>query len=102
MRISKTHDNLILSQCCYIEKILDKFDKNENSIVKTSVDVNLYLSKNISDAISQEEYSWIIKSLMFLINCTRPNIIYTINKLSRYTSNTGNKSRYVISEEEFS
>jgi hypothetical protein len=27
---------------------------------------------------------------MFLINCTRPDITYTVNKLSRYTSNTGN------------
>jgi len=39
---------------------------------------------------------------MFLINYTRPDITYTINKLSRYTSNTGNESRYAISQEEYS
>jgi hypothetical protein len=66
MRIFKTHDILILSQCCYIEKILDKFDKNENNIVKTSVYVNLHLSKNISDAISQKEIHESLEVLCFL------------------------------------
>lgn len=52
MKIFKAHDDLILFQCHYIEKILDKFDKNKNNIAKTLIDVNLYLSKNISDVIS--------------------------------------------------
>jgi hypothetical protein len=56
MKISKTYDGLILYQCHYNDKILDKFDKNENNIAKTLIDVNLHLSKNIGDAISQVEY----------------------------------------------
>ena len=33
------------------------------------------------------EYSQIIGSLMYLMNCTRPDIAYTTSKLNRYTSN---------------
>ena len=36
---------------------------------------------------SQVEYSKVIESLMYLMSCTRPNIAYTVSKLSRYTSN---------------
>lgn len=43
LRIYKIHDGLILSQFYCIEKILDKFDKNENNITKTLIYVNLCL-----------------------------------------------------------
>ena len=33
------------------------------------------------------EYSQIIRSLMYLMNCTRPDIAYITSKLNRYTSN---------------
>ncbi|KAL8089189.1 hypothetical protein AgCh_038826 [Apium graveolens] len=39
--------------------------------------------------ISQLEYSRIIGSLMYLMSCTRPDIAYSISKLSRFTSNPG-------------
>ena len=32
-------------------------------------------------------FSQIIESLMYLVNCTRPDIAYAISKLSKYTSN---------------
>ncbi|XP_074289349.1 secreted RxLR effector protein 161-like [Silene latifolia] len=37
--------------------------------------------------VSQEEYAKIIGSVMFLINCARPDIAYAISRLSRYTHN---------------
>ena len=89
IKISRTSDGLILSQSHYIEKLLDKFNKDESNIARTPVDINLHLSKNIGQSISQLEYSRIIGSLMYVMNCTRPDIAYSVSKLSRYTSNLG-------------
>jgi hypothetical protein len=55
--------------------------------VKTPVDVNLHLTKNKGNGISQLEYSQIIGSFMYIMNCTRPDIAYSVRKLSKYTSN---------------
>jgi hypothetical protein len=42
--------------------------------------------KNKGKEINQLEYSWIISSIIYVINCTRSNIAYSITKLSRFTS----------------
>ena len=44
-------------------------------------------AKKQSESISQVKYSRVIRSLMYLMSCTRPDITYTVSKLSRYTSN---------------
>ena len=36
--------------------------------------------------MSQVEYPRVIGSLMYLMSCTRPDITYAVNRLSRYTS----------------
>ena len=57
--------------------------------MRTPVDVNLHLTKNKGQGISQLEYLRIIGNLMYIMNCTRPDIAYFVSKLSRYTSNPG-------------
>jgi len=39
-------NGLVLSQSYYIEKILDKFFNGENNIIKTPIDISVYLFKN--------------------------------------------------------
>ena len=89
MKISRKFDGLVLFQSHYIKKVLEKFKKYDDSLVRTRVDVNLHLTKNNGQGISQLEYSRIIGSLMYIMNCTRPDIAYAVSKLSRYTSNPG-------------
>ena len=89
IKITKTSDGYALSQTHYVEKILKKFSKIDNDLARTLIDENLHLYKNNGEIISQLEYSQIIDSLMYLMNYTPPNIAYTINRLSRYTSNLG-------------
>ncbi|WZZ70228.1 hypothetical protein YC2023_081598 [Brassica napus] len=49
----------------------------------------MHLTKNSSETVSQNEYARVIRSLMYLTNCTKPDLAHVINVLSRYTSNPG-------------
>ena len=89
MKISRKRDGFVLSQSHYIKKDLEKFKKYNDSPVRTLVDVNLHLTKNKGQGTSQLEYLRIIGRLVYIMNCTRSNIAYSISKLSRYTSNPG-------------
>ena len=87
VKILRTSDGLVLSQSHYVDKIINKFSKDDSGMEKTPLDVNLHMSKNKGESVSQLEYSRVIRSLMYLMSCTRPDIAYTFSKLSRYTSN---------------
>ena len=89
IKIKRTSDGLVLSQSHYVDNILGKFDKDNSGIARTPVDVTLYFSKNKGESVAQVEYSRGIGSLMYLMSCTRPDIAYAVNKLSRYMSNPG-------------
>lgn len=47
----------------------------DDSIVKTLIYLNLHLTKNIGELISQLEYSCIKDSLMYVMNYTHLDII---------------------------
>ena len=89
IKIKRTSDGLVLSQSHYVDNILGKFDKDNSGIARTPVDVTLHFSKNKGESVAQVEYSRVIGSLMYLMSCTRPDIAYAVNKLSRNTSNPG-------------
>ena len=89
MKISRKFDGLVLFRSHYIKKVLEKFKKYDNSLVRTLVYVNLHLTKNKGQGISQLEYSRRRGSLMCIMNYTRLDIAYSVNKLSQYTSNPG-------------
>ena len=76
-----------MSQYHYIKKILDKFSKGDYDIVKTPTDISVYLFNNKGKGKHQSEYSQIIKSLIYIMNCIRPDIIYSVNKPSGFISN---------------
>jgi len=96
IKISKISNGLVLSQSHYVKKILEKFSKDDNSIVKTPIDIIIHLFKNRSKGINQLEYSQIIRCLMYIITYIRPNIAYLVSKLSTFTSNSNMNHRKVI------
>ena len=87
IRIEKASYGHILSQLHYVDNILGKFDKDNSSIARTPVYITLHFSKCKVESVSQVEYYRVIGSLMYLMSCTRQDIAYAVNKLSRYTSN---------------
>ena len=57
IKISRKPNGLVLTQSHYIDKILEKFNKADTIVAKTSVDLSLHLSKNTGESVSQLEYS---------------------------------------------
>ena len=87
IKIHKTPEGLALSQSHYIQKVLEKFRYLNYKSAKTPIDMNLNLAKNKGESNSQLDYARVLGSLMYIMNCTRPDIACALSKLSRYTSN---------------
>ena len=94
IKIYRTPQGLALSQSHYIDKVLDKFKYLNFKEVKTPIDLNLALAKNKGESESQVDYAKVLGCLMYIMNCTRPDIACAISKLSRYTSNP-NKTHWM-------
>lgn len=62
--------------------MLRKFNKYEDSLIKTLANLNLHWVKNIGQTISSLEYSCTIDSVMYTF--THSNITYKVNKLNRF------------------
>lgn len=97
IKITRTADGISLSQEHYVEKVLKKFGHFECSPVVSPYDANVQLKKNRGECISQPEYAQIIGSLMYLTNCTRPDISYAVGRLSRYTQSPNKEHWTAIS-----
>ena len=52
IKIKRSPDGLILSQSHYVDKILDKFSKNDTGVARTPIDISQHLSKNRGENIS--------------------------------------------------
>ncbi|GJZ40827.1 NAC domain-containing protein 7-like protein, partial [Tanacetum coccineum] len=76
VKITRTQNGLLLSQTHFVDKILEKYNPNDSNIVRTPTDTTKHLSKNRGQGVNQTGYSSIIGILMYLMNCTRPDLAY--------------------------
>ena len=67
--------------------MLDKFKQLKFKEVNTLFDPSLKFEKNSGRAVAQLEYESAIDCLMYLTQCTRPDVAFAVSKLSRFTSN---------------
>lgn len=86
IKVKKHSGGFALCQSHYVEKILNKFNHLNIKEANTPYDVACKLSENSNRAITQIEYASAICSLLYAMHCTRPDIAFTVCKLSRYTS----------------
>ncbi|GJV66002.1 zinc finger, CCHC-type containing protein [Tanacetum coccineum] len=99
IRIKHESNGITISQSYYIEKVLKKFNYFDCTPVSTPMDKSEKLMPNNDQDVSQLEYSRMIGCLMYAMTCTRPDIAFTMGKLSRYTSNHGTQARNSVGTE---
>jgi hypothetical protein len=86
IKVKKHIGGYTLCQSHYIEKVLLKFKHLEIKEANTPFDSSVKLNENSGREITQLEYASAIGSMMYAMYCTRPNIAFTVCRLSRFTS----------------
>ena len=83
-----------LSQSSYIEKILVKFNMHDSKKGLLPSRHGVPLSRdqcpktsNEIESMSQVPYTSAVRSLMYAMLCTRPDICFAVGMVSRYQSN---------------
>ena len=71
----------------FVEKVLQRFQHLNIKEANTPFDRSIKLGDNTGRAIAQLEYTIAIGNIMYGMHCTRPNISFSVGKLSRFTSN---------------
>ncbi|KAJ9560249.1 hypothetical protein OSB04_005409 [Centaurea solstitialis] len=85
-----------LSQSMYIDKVLKKFRMDESKKGFIPMQHGIVLSKTQCPASSQDQdkmksvpYASAIRSIMYVMLCTRPDVAYSVSVTSRYQQNPG-------------
>ncbi|GJZ77064.1 hypothetical protein Tco_0641736 [Tanacetum coccineum] len=98
IKIKRENKGIIITQSRYIEKILKKFNREDCSQVSTPIPMDSVemLMSNTRKPVDQLEYSRAIGCLMYAMTSTRPDIAYTVGRLSRFTSNPSRQHWHAI------
>ena len=87
IKVKRHSEGYALCQNHYIEKVFFKYKHLNVKEVNIPFDSNYKLVEYTGKAIAQLEFASAIGSMMYAMHCTRPDIAFAVNRLSRYTSN---------------
>lgn len=87
VKIYWTSGGIFFSLSHYAEKVLQSLKIYSYRFAKSLIGPSLKLLKNTSESIWQLEYARITGSLMYIMNCTILDMVFTVNVLSSCTSN---------------
>ncbi|KAE8703180.1 BTB/POZ domain-containing protein [Hibiscus syriacus] len=98
MQIHRDRSNrkIWLSQKNYLKKILSRFSMQDCKPISTPLPINFKLSSSMTPSSEDERmemsrvpYASAVRSLMFDMICTRPDIAQAVGVVSRYMANPG-------------
>ncbi len=85
-----------LNQEDYVEKLLSKFGLEQCKHAVTPAEVGAKLKKDMCPRTQEEieemrnvPYAMAVGSLLYLVNCTRPDIAYAVANVSKFMQNPG-------------
>lgn len=98
MRVIKGINGFSIDQEHYIDAVLEKFGLSDCNPVDTPMNSSLTLTKEDCPITPEEQremsknpYQEAIGCLMYISQCTRPDIAFAVSKLSRFNANPGRK-----------
>lgn len=83
LNITYDKNTVMLDQEKYIKEILTKFGMLDCKVAKTPVEVGLKFTSSLEEKFDCP-YQQAIGSLLYLAQCTRPDISFAVNMLSRF------------------
>ena len=93
---NRKEDKLWLSQERYIEQMLEWFNMKNSKLVSIPLAGDFRLSKRLHPSMEKEKgkmsvipYSSAVRSLMYAMVCTRPNISHAVAVVSKFLTNPG-------------
>lgn len=93
MKIHQHNDGIDIDQSTYIEDILKRFGMQDCKPMGTPSDTSQKLSANMvneeNDLTGKIAYREAVGSLIHLANCTRPDIAFAVNNVSRFNAKHG-------------
>lgn len=90
----KTLSTIRINQAAYTRSVLNRFNMINCNAIKTPMDANAKIYANIDDKklpAADVPYGELIGSLMYLSVGTRPDISFSVSKLSKYLDNPSNE-----------
>ena len=79
---------ITIKQSTYIDAILKKYGMESINPIKTPMDLSLVLEPGETEAGNRSNnYASLIGALMYMAVATRPDIVYTMNRLASFTAN---------------
>nr|GEZ42737.1 zinc finger, CCHC-type [Tanacetum cinerariifolium] len=88
IKIKRENKGIVITQSRYIDKILEKFNREDCSLVSSPMDLVEKLKPNTRKPVDQLEYSRAIGCLMYAMTSTRLDIAYVVGRLKRFTNNS--------------
>ena len=86
LRIRREEGEVTVDQERYIETMLERFQMDQCKPSRTPTDLNLRFqtAQNGDEEVDQGIYRILVKSLLYLTKHTKPDIMFTVNILSRH------------------
>jgi hypothetical protein len=83
MGVKKTKRGYMLSQEAYLDRLLEKFNMSKARLKKTPIVERLYNIQGGQQA-NATKYRELVGGLMYLMACTRPDLCFAVNQLTRH------------------
>jgi hypothetical protein len=102
MRITRKGQSILLDQCSYLNKVVERFGQTNAKYARTPLPTGYQPAPNQGEVNPQirSEFQQVIGSLLYIMLGTRPDIAYAVTKLAQFAANPTkehlDKARYVV------